>query len=93
MSLIAVLESIAHRLEGFQTEEDRNKLHEQIAALGDEAVTDVHTLVHGVEADVATDVTPVDPTTEPAAPAPADLSTLTDDELAAELERRKAAGQ
>lgn len=78
MSLLAVLEAIAHKLP-FQSEEEKAAFHSQIHALGDEAVSDVRTLVHGVEADAASDLTmetlgapvPAAPAPAPAAPAPA----------------------
>lgn len=54
MSLISVLNQIAGKL-SFSTEEEKTLFHEQIHALGDEAVTDVKSLVHGVETDAVTD--------------------------------------
>lgn len=55
MSLIAILEKFASKL-SFQTEEEKAAIHEQIAALGDEAVTDVKTLVHGATDEAETDI-------------------------------------
>lgn len=100
MSLISVLDNIARRLGGFQSEEEKQLLHDQIHALGDEAITDVRSLVHGVETDAVTDFeagfrevqTPPPATEQTPPPPPADpLAGMTDAELEAEIQRRKAA--